>query len=137
MKEKFRIEAGCKSLLLIINKPIQKNMALTVNTLTLLNEYVNGVMNRANHHGQNVNEIVLTLAGAVIWRATQDIEVRTYNGETANILWLTVNANKYVLAFNHNTGKIEIRESTQNGIVLASFDNMTTADQVKQIFSGL
>ena len=36
-------------------------------------------MNRADHHGQNVNEIVLTLAGAVIWRATQDVEVRTYN----------------------------------------------------------
>lgn len=36
-------------------------MALTITTLTLLNEYINGVMNRADRHGQNVNEIVLTL----------------------------------------------------------------------------
>ena len=112
-------------------------MALTVNTLTLLNEYINGVMSRADHHGQNVNEVVLTLVGAVIWRATQDVEVRTYAGETANILWLTVNTNRYALVFNHNTGNIEIRNRTQNGVVLASFDNMTTANQVKQIFLTL
>ena len=112
-------------------------MALTVNTLTLLNEYINGVMSRADHHGQNVNEIVLSLAGAVVWKATQDVEVRMYNGETANILWLTVNKNRYALAFNHNTGNIEIRDRTQTGTVLASFNNSTTTNQVKQIFSTL
>ncbi len=41
-------------------------MALTITTLTLLNEYINEVMSRADHHTQNVNEIVLTLAGTVI-----------------------------------------------------------------------
>ena len=81
-------------------------MALTITTLTLLNEYINGVMNRANHHGQNVNKIVLTLAGAVIWRATQDVEVRTYNDQTANILWLTVNGHRYAIAYNHQTFNI-------------------------------
>ncbi len=44
-------------------------MALTITTLTVLNQYINGVMERADHHEQNVNEFVLTLAGAVIWRA--------------------------------------------------------------------
>lgn len=84
-------------------------MALTITTLTRLNEYINAVMNRADHHGQNVNEIVLTLAGAVIWRATQDVEVRTYKEQTANILWLTVNGNRYAITYNHQTSNIEVR----------------------------
>lgn len=112
-------------------------MALTITTLTLLNEYINGVMNRADHHGQNVNEIVLTLAGAVIWRATQDVEVRTYKEETANILWLTIDEHRYVLAYNHQTGNIEIRDRNQNGAVLATFNNSTSANDVKTVFAGL
>jgi hypothetical protein len=112
-------------------------MALTITTLTLLNEYINGVMNRADHHGQNVNEIVLTLAGAVIWRATQDVEVRTYNEETANILWLTINGHRYALAYNHQTCNIEIRDRSQNGNVLATFNNSTIATDVKAIFGKL
>jgi hypothetical protein len=112
-------------------------MALTITTLTLLNEYINGVMDRADHHGQNVNEIVLTLAGAVIWRATQDVEVRTYNEETANILWLTINGHRYAIAYNHQTGNIEIRDRNQNGNVLATFNNSTSASDVKTIFGGL
>lgn len=112
-------------------------MALTITTLTLLNEYINGVMSRADHHGQNVNEVVLILAGAVIWRATQDIEVRTYGDTTANILWLTVNGHRYAIAYNHQTGNIEIRDRNQNGAVLATFNNQATAATVKQIFATL
>lgn len=112
-------------------------MALTITTLNLLNEYINGVMNRADHHGQNVNEIVLTLAGAVIWRATQDVEVRTYNDQTGNILWLTVNGHRYAIAYNHETFNIEIRDRKQNGAVLATFDNSTNTRDVKRIFEGL
>lgn len=112
-------------------------MPLTIATLTLLNQYINGVMNRADHHGQNVNEIVLTLVGAVIWRATQDVEVRTYNNETANILWLTVNAKRYAIAYNHKTQNIEVRDRNLNGMVLATFNNSSSASDVKVIFSGL
>ena len=112
-------------------------MALTITTLTLLNEYINGVMNRANHHGQNVNEVVLTLAGAVVWKATQDLEVRTYGDSTANILWLTVNGRRYATAYNHQAEKIEIRDRSQNGEVLASFNNQTTAAAIKQFFASL
>ncbi len=112
-------------------------MALTITTLNLLNQYIGGVMQRADHHGQNVNEVVLTLAGAVIWRATQDVEVKTYKDAMANILWLTIGANRYALAYNHQTSSIELRERTQQGNVVASFSNQTTAAEVKRIFIGL
>jgi Integron cassette protein VCH_CASS1 chain len=112
-------------------------MALSISTLDLLNRYINGVMGRADHHGENVNQVVLTLVGAVIWKATQDVEVRTYNDETANILWLTVGSKRYAIGYNHNSENIELRERTQNGTVLAEFNNDSTAGDVKQIFSGL
>lgn len=112
-------------------------MALTIDTLTHLNQYINQVMKRADHHGGKVNEIVLTLAGAVIWKATEDISVRTENDEMKNVLWLIVGANRYVLSYNHDTGLIELRDRSIKGTVRESFSNQTTAGHVKDIFSRL
>lgn len=94
-------------------------------------------MNRAIHHGPNVDKIVLILAGAVIWKATDSIEVRTYNKETANMLWLTVNGSRYAFVYNHYTENIEMHNRTLKGELLATFNNETTADEVKEIFSKL
>lgn len=94
-------------------------------------------MGRADHHGENVNEIVLTLIGAVIWKATQNVEVRTYKEETANILWLTVGKNRYAIVYNHITTNIEVRDRTLNGAVLAIFNNDSTAKHVKLVFADL
>lgn len=112
-------------------------MPLSIDTLNLLNRYINGVMERADHHAGNVNEVVLSLAGAVVWKATEDIQVRTYGEETANVLWLIVGQNKYAFTYNHQTQMIDLRERTQQGNVIASFSNQTTAAQVKQIFDQL
>ncbi len=113
-------------------------MALTITTFEALNDYIHKVMERADHHGQNVNEIVLAIAGAVLWRATQDVEVRSNNNDgTGNVLWLTINGNRYVLAYNHNTFNIEIRQDSMQGAVLASFNNSNSIDQVKGVFATL
>jgi hypothetical protein len=112
-------------------------MALTIDTIELLNGYINGVMDRADHHADQVNEVVLILVGAIIWKATGDISVRTYNDETRNVLWLNVGNNRYALAYNHQTRLIELRERNQNGIVRATFSNQMNAGQVKTIFAQL
>lgn len=123
-------------ILILLLALIQIYMALQIATVALLKDYLNGVMSRADHHGQNVNEIVLTLIGAVIWKA-QNIDVGTYKDTTTNVLWLTVNNNRYVLAYNHDTGNIEIRVGSLRGHVLATFNNTTTALNIKSIFSAL
>lgn len=51
-------------------------MALKIEDIRLMKRYLEGVMSRANHHAENVNEIILALAGGVIWRGA-DIDVRT------------------------------------------------------------
>lgn len=49
-------------------------MALKIEDIRLMKRYFEGVMSRANHHAENVNEIILALAGGVIWRGA-DIDV--------------------------------------------------------------
>lgn len=113
-------------------------MSITVDDVSRLEEYLKGVMDRAGHHASNVNEVVMTLMGAVLWRKdTTPLEVRTQAGETANIIWFEVDGRKYALAYNHKAKLIELRERTLRGNVLHSFDNRTTAAQVRTIFSAL
>lgn len=112
-------------------------MAITIATIGLLQEYLDGVIKRAEHHAPNVIEIAFALIGGVIWRATGDIEVREYNGSPANILWMPVNNKRYCFMFNHNTWVIEVREGNSRGTTLASFDNNTPLSDVTQFFRDL
>ncbi len=113
-------------------------MALTIDTLRRLNEYITGVMDRADHHGQSVNEIALAIAGAIIWKDTdEDVQVRTYSGQTANVLWMTIRGNRYALAYNHQNETIELRERTIQGQVIASITNTRPISELKRIFNQL
>jgi hypothetical protein len=113
-------------------------MAISAKDVQTLHTYAEGVMNRADHHAAAVKAIALALLGGIIWRADPDsIEIKQYDGELANVLWLTVNGRRYALAYNHNTGKIEIRDRTQSGAALHSFDNQTPILDVETIFRGL
>jgi len=112
-------------------------MALAINTLDQIQQYLDGVAGRANHHAPNVTDVALTLAGAVLWRTTEDIEVRTYNGNMANLLWFHVGPTRYVLAYNPGTQEIELRERSQEGNTIATFTNATAASEVRRVFSSL
>ena len=50
-------------------------MPRTVTDVDVLQEYISGVMNRADHHAGNVSDVCLAIAGAVIWRKDGDIRV--------------------------------------------------------------
>lgn len=113
-------------------------MPLTVADLDTLLEYFDGVMSRT-HHAPNVNAIALALLGAVLWKKDDDahIEVRTYGGSTANILWVTIAGIRYALAYNHKEGCIELRERTSTGEVRFSFTNRTSVNEVRRLFEEL
>lgn len=112
-------------------------MAITIDKIEALNEYFNGVMNRADHHADSVNEVVLALIGGVVWRAEGDFEVKEYAGAPANILWMTVSDKRYCFKFNHQTGKIECLAGGHNGDVITTFDNDTNISEVKNFFAKL
>lgn len=112
-------------------------MALKIEDIHLLKRYFEGVMNRANHHAENVNEIILALIGGVIWRGA-DIDVRTYGNKTANMLWMKTDSGKcYCFIFNHTNWLIEVYENTMNGTLLKQFSNTDTITDVRVFFENL
>lgn len=112
-------------------------MALTINGIDLLKKYFSGVIERANHHANNVNEIALALIGGVIWRATEDIQVKEYDGAPANILWMVVDSKRYCFSFNHSSGNIEVKENSMKGNIITVFNNTTPISDVKKFFELL
>lgn len=113
-------------------------MPQQVTDVDVLRDYLRGVMDRADHHAQNVNEIALAIVGGIIWRKDDDpLEVMVREGEMKNVLWFKVGGQRYAISYNHEAGEIEIRRGTTQGVVRGSFSNATSNAQVRQIFAGL
>lgn len=113
-------------------------MPQQVTDIEVLKNYLRGVMGRADHHAQNVNEVALAVAGGVIWRKDDEaMKVMVRKGEMKNVLWFRVGGNRYALSYSHDTGKIELRQGTTQGNVIGSFSNAMTNSEVRQIFARL
>jgi hypothetical protein len=114
-------------------------MALTVTEIEELREYLNGVMNRADHHAGSVNEIALALVGAIIWRKNDDdpIRVMVREGQTTNVLWVRIGDVRYALSYNHDQSQIEMRAGSVQGPTLHRFDNNTPLSAVRAAFERL
>lgn len=112
-------------------------MAININSINILQTYLRGVLSRANHHAGNVEGVSLALLGAIIWRADGQILVKQYAGQPANIIWFFIGTKKYVLTYNHAIQKIELKEKTHKGNILASFDNSSSYPNIITIFENL
>lgn len=112
-------------------------MAISITSIESLQTYLEGVLNRANHHAESVEGVALTLLGAIIWRSTDEISVREYNGSPANMIWFYVGENRFAMTYNHTTGRIELKEKSNSGKVIADFDNSSTYQQIVNVFRNL
>ncbi len=112
-------------------------MAISINSIETLQRYLNGVLDRADHHAGNVEGVSLALLGAIVWKSDREIEVREYKGSPANMIWFWVGGNRYAMSYNHSTEQIELKERTHKGGVLHSFDNATSYQEVIEIFNSL
>lgn len=112
-------------------------MATTIHNIDILRAYLSGVLDRADHHAQNVNEIALAIAGGIIWKTTDNIRVMSREGDMKNVLWLQAGDRTLCFAYNHNTGDIEVREGSVQGNVIRSFNNTTPVADVKIFFESL
>lgn len=109
-------------------------MATTISTLSILQEYLNGVLERADHHANNVNEIALAIAGGIIWKTTNDVKVMSREGDMKNVLWLQIKTKILCFVYNHNTGNIDVRDGGIQGTTLKSFNNSNSIIDVKNFF---
>ena len=113
-------------------------MPAPVATIDVLQRYLVGVLERADHHADAVNEVILSLAGAIVWRKDQDdIEVLEREGDMKNVLWLRINGQRYAFSYNHESGHIEMRAGSTQGQLVAEFSNDMSAAEVKNVFLGL
>jgi hypothetical protein len=112
-------------------------MATTIHNIEILREYLSGVLDRADHHAHNVNEITLAIAGGIIWRTTNNIRVMSREGQMKNVLWLQVNERTLCFVYNHDSGNIEVREGSIQGDVIQSFNNNSSINEVKVFFERL
>lgn len=113
-------------------------MPISANDVEILHRYAEGVMGRADHHAFQVKGVALALLGGIIWRGEPgSIEIKQYDGGLANVLWVTIGGNRYAFAYNHNTGMIELRERTQSGRALHSFNDQTSVAEIENVFRGL
>ncbi len=96
-------------------------MTIKANDIEILHRYAQGVMERSEHHAQNVGVIALTLLDGVIWKAVLgSIEIRTYNGNLANMVWWKSEKSKknHAISYNHETLEIELRAESVKGEVI-------------------
>lgn len=113
-------------------------MAITANDVSVLHQYAEGVMGRADHHAGQVKAVALALLGGIIWRGEPgSIEIKQYDGGLANVLWVTVGGKRYAFAYNHKTGRIEMRDRKQSGPAIHSFSNETPVAEVEAVFRQL
>lgn len=78
-----------------------------------------------HHHANEVEQIALALAGAIIWRKDdgKDSQVMQKDGDTKNVLWVSIGGQRYAFSYNHAAKAIEMREGNMRGPVLHSFSN--------------
>jgi hypothetical protein len=114
-------------------------MARDINTIDEFQDYLNGVMERANHHGPNVNAVLLALAGAVALfkDANAPLEVKTHGENTANILRATIRGTRYAFCYNHHNESVEIRLNNFRGPVQHTFTNATSPTEVLNVMRAL
>jgi hypothetical protein len=80
----------------------------------------------------------LAILGGIAWRADPDsIRIRQYAGSPANMLWVKIDGKDYAFRYEHSTGRIEIRDNSQNGPILHAIDDTMSVPDIHAIMQAL
>ena|ERR1035438_8017037 len=114
-------------------------MPLQVDDVSTLQQYLADVVNRADHHADNVRYVVLPLIGAIVLFKSPDHEIKvlTQDGETKNVLWVHIRDSKYAFSYDHHSESIVMKRGSTQGPVLAHFTNATTVPEILNVFGAL
>jgi hypothetical protein len=114
-------------------------MAQTISSLDGVQEYLRGVVGRADHHAQRVSGIVLPLLGAILLHKDEgtDITVATYNGNTGNVLWCYFGGTKHAFTYSHADECVVLKAGGVRGESIATFDDETTLGTINETLRNL
>jgi Integron cassette protein VCH_CASS1 chain len=114
-------------------------MPISLVNVDELQEHLLGVLRRSDHHAGDVNEVLLTISGAILWRKnpSDPVKVNTKEGAGGNVIWFRVEGTRYALLYNHVESRIELTEGGRKGELLHTFTNATPTAEVVRVFAGL
>lgn len=113
-------------------------MPVKVRTLESLKSYFKGVVAKAEHHAQNVNEIIYPLLGILFYYSDKaEFELRKMEGGQGNMLWAEFNGQRYAIVYAHSNRTIEIRVRSLQGQTVKALDNSTSIRELKEFFDSI
>lgn len=113
-------------------------MPTHVTDIDILKDYIGGVMDRADHHAKNVNEVTLALVGAIVWKKDPEpIKVMVQKGEMKNVLWVKINGVRYAFSYNHHNKSVSMYRDSIQGMLVYSFSNSTPLSEIRNVFEAL
>ena len=99
-------------------------MAISINSISTLQNYLNGVLERTGYHTENVEKISLSLLDTIMCKLDGEFKVEEYKDKPVNMIWFWVNENRYALNYSYSTEPIELKERSHKGAIIISFDNI-------------
>ncbi|WP_374565152.1 hypothetical protein [Ideonella sp.] len=114
-------------------------MAIALKSVDELQEHLLGVFERSDHHAGEVNEVLLAIAGGILWRKNAGAHVRVSekDGAGGNVIWFRVGLQRYALLYSHRARRIELMFGGRRGHLVHTFTNSTSLAEVAQVFSTL
>ena len=105
----------------------------------VVESFTQAVLIRAKWSGSNVDKIAPLLEEAIcgIRDPHKFTKMRMKEGLMDIALWVYLRGSRYVFAYEHSSGVIEMREKFLCGAVLHAFSNVTTPERLKSIFASL
>ncbi len=114
-------------------------MSISLNLVEDMQEHLMGVFERSAHRAGEVNEVLLPLIGAMLWRKNpgDPLKVNTKEGEGGNVIWFKVDDTRYALLYSHTDKHIKLMAGGRKGDLVQTFTNATTTNEVAKVFAGL
>lgn len=97
-----------------------------------LQQFVQGALERAEHHGRAAREVIYALVGAVVAHRDPDRPICVGR----SVAWVYIGGDRYVFSYNHERRGIDMRFGSTQGPTIFTFDNESQTD-VYAAFKGL
>lgn len=116
-------------------------MAIKINNLQDLNNYITKVIEAADHApniASTIPYLQQTVLSRFIWgNHNYKIEIYSRNGNMARTCWLTLNNKRYVFTYNYTNQKIDLKMKSLQGNLIADFDNSSSLAAITNIINTL
>lgn len=114
-------------------------MAIALKSVDDLQEHLLGVFQRSAHHAGEVNQVLLTIAGGILWRKNPGdaVKVNDKEGAGGNVIWFRIGSRRYALTYSHEERVIKLMEGGRRGELIRDFTNHTPTAEVFEVFAQL